>query len=99
METIWLTKLNHHASTVQKATEKVFNITTQPNFDEQRAKATLHIVRDGQAAFQAFSKEIREADLKPTYYSAAAEVDDAWANLVQLLLVKLLQLQNLEVGC
>lgn len=94
MGNIWLTKLNYHASTVQKATEKVLSITKLENFNEQRAQIALNIVRDGQVAFQAFSNEIRDADLNGPYYEAASEVDDAWSNLVQLLMMKLLQHQS-----
>ncbi|QWK79179.1 hypothetical protein [Ochrobactrum sp. BTU1] len=95
MQKIWLAKLKHHAATFQLASEKVSSITEQLDFDEHRAKMVLKIVRDGQAGFHAFSEEIREANLTSSYYAAAAEVDQAWTNLVQLLLVRLLEYQTI----
>ncbi|MDR6434621.1 hypothetical protein [Brucella pseudogrignonensis] len=96
MENMWLTKLNYHASTVQNASETILEILNQEDLDEQRAQMALKIVREGHSAFQAFSHEIRDADLNSSFYSAASEVDDAWSNLVQILLEKLLKLQTLH---
>ncbi|CAN7563047.1 hypothetical protein [Brucella pseudogrignonensis] len=98
MDNVWLAKLKHQAAIVQISSEKVFRMMKMHNFNEQRAQTALRLVRDGQAAFHIFSNQIRQADLKPSYYEAAAEVDDAWGKLVRLLLAKLLQLQAVEVG-
>lgn len=72
MDDVWLAKLKHQATTVQIASEKVLSISSQPNFDEQRAQMALQLVRDGHRVFEAFSNEIREAELSTTYYRAAA---------------------------
>lgn len=93
MDDIWLAKLNYQATKVQMASEKVLSISSQPNFDEQRAQTALQLVRDGHRVFEAFSNEIREAELSSTYYRAAAEVDDAWTNMMKLLLTRLLKFQ------
>ncbi|MCD4509697.1 hypothetical protein LQT97_00470 [Brucella pseudogrignonensis] len=93
MDAVWLAKLNHHATTVQIVSEKVLRISSQPNFDEQRAQAALQLVRDGHSVFEVFSDEARDAELPSSYYRAAAEVDDAWTNIVKLLLTRLLEFQ------